>query len=337
MLKVFHIIPSDALGGVEVAAIRAERKIKELMSYELYIISPRTNGKLKKLLNLLKYLQTIFKESNPIIVTSLWPSHVLGLFISIFKSDADWVPFYHSSVHFGLLDSIFSRLSIWKCSEALVDSRITKEFVRSFAPQLSLRVVPYILDVIKIDDYKEAPGLKSIDFIWVGRDDINKHLVGFVEFCEYLENIGIEAYIVVISSNNIQSDLLARISKIKMISVYGELSWEETQYYLSKAKLLMCTSFKEGFSMVAYEGLSHGCLPCGSMVGEVHQIINTNAPNIYDYTADSFQRFYLEAVPFLRHEYKRIKTVDYCVRLLEAQYPEDYVQSFSRHIKVIAS
>jgi glycosyltransferase involved in cell wall biosynthesis len=333
--KIVHIIPSDALGGVEVAAIRAQQELKKSLNYELYIIKPRASGRLKRLVDLCIILQSIFREPNPVIITSLWPSHVLGLFISIIKANVCWVPFYHSSVHFGVLDSIFSRLSIRFCREALVDSGITKEFVQSFSPQLNIKVVPYIFAVLKSGQHKKSSASRPIDFIWVGRDDKNKNLVGFVKFCEYLKNIDVKLRIAIISSNDIHPSLLTRISLTGMIVVYSDLSWEETQYYLSESKLLMCTSFKEGFSMVAYEGLCNGCLPCGSLVGEVHQIINRNTPGIDNFSDAALQRFYLEAIPFLCNVTKRVETLQHCTELLDEQYPKDYVQSFVEHIKAI--
>lgn len=334
-LKVFHIIPSDVLGGVEIAAIRAEKEIKKFISYDLFIINPQASGFIEKTLNLSKFLWTILKEPEPILVTSLWPSHIAGCIISIFKRKSHWVPFYHSSVHFSFLDSSLSKLSMRFCTNALADSRKTKDFVRSFSTSMNIQIVPYIFDILNDIDHKKAPGFKSIDFIWIGRDDKNKNLSGFVKFCEYLKNLGEEIAITIISSTDIEPSLLIRISKIKNISVYRDLNWEETQYYLSKSKLLMCTSFKEGFSMVAYEAICHGCLPCGSLVGEVHQIINRSTPRLDDFTDNSFQNFYHEAKTFISNDSKAIEKLKNCAESINAEYPKDYVHSFIQHTKNI--
>ena len=333
MPKVFHIIPSDSLGGVETAAIRAEAHLKLLMNYDLIVINSESNGWLKTVSNVFLKGLLIFREQSPTIVTSLWPSHILGFCLSVLKRDLCWVPFYHSSTHFSWLDAFFSKLSMRWCKDAFVDSLQTSIFVRSFSPTLNLYVIPYIFDTFR---YGKSIS-KEIDFIWVGRDDQNKNLQGFLDFCEYMQSINAKVNIAVVSSNDIDPRLLERLAKIYSLSIYTHLTWEETQQYMSKSKLLVCTSFKEGFSMVSYEALTLGCLPCGNLVSEVHKIIEGKVPELDSFSLDGFEMFYLGALTLLKNSGTRSSTVEICRDLIVNEYPDNYIGSFFRHIKSIKS
>jgi glycosyltransferase involved in cell wall biosynthesis len=329
--KVFHIIPSDSLGGVETAAIRAEADLKLLMNFDLIVISPESCGWFKTLIHLFQKILLVFKEHNPTIVTSLWKSHVLGFCLSVFKSDLRWIPFYHSSTHFGKMDTFFSKLSLRCCNNAFVDSRQTGLFIRSFAPKLNLHVIPYVFDVEAYDQTLN----KTIDFIWVGRDDQNKNLLGFVKFCEYMQSINAKVNIVVVSSNNIDPGLLKSLSNIDSLAIYTHLTWEETQKHILNAKLMVCTSFKEGFSMVSHEALGLGCLPCGNLVSEVHKIIAGKVPQFNSFSSNDFKKFYLEAITLLENSNIRNDNVRICCDLIKNEYPENYIGSFFQNIKSI--
>jgi glycosyltransferase involved in cell wall biosynthesis len=331
--KVFHIIPSDSLGGVETAAIRAEAHLKLLMNYELIVINSGSNGWLKTVRNYLQKGLLIFREQRPTVITSLWPSHILGFCLSALKRDLSWVPFYHSSTHFSRIDAFFSKLSMRWCTDAFVDSLQTSIFVRSFSPTLNLHVIPYVFDTVSYD--QSLP--KVIDFIWVGRDDQNKNLREFLHFCEYMQSVSAPVNIVVVSSNDIDSRLLERLTKIYSLSVYTHLTWEETQHYISKSKLMVCTSFKEGFSMVSYEALTLGCLPCGNLVSEVHKIIKGKVPELDSSSLDGFEMFYRGAITLLDNSSSRSSTVEICRDLIRNEYPDNYIGSFFRHIKSIKS
>ena len=131
-VNFFHLLPARNYGGAENAALTNNSFENDNIIFKTYFIEkdfPEEKNKyfFKIILNYFKSFLFLKNHKKVVIISSLWKSSILALFLKLFKRDLKLILFLHSSRNSHFIDNIFTSLSFLFSDELWVDSSKTLE------------------------------------------------------------------------------------------------------------------------------------------------------------------------------------------------------------------
>jgi glycosyltransferase involved in cell wall biosynthesis len=272
--KVIHLIPYDAIGGVEIAARTMSNVSSPDIDFRVeYIFSNvSTHGDRYRALSVLPFFRSavrIARENPDLLIVSLWRASIVALLVKLVRPRLRLILMLHnvSDVHW--LDRIFTSLAARSALQLWGDS---KETVTRRAPQVRTVVRRVISFVTKQLDPLPARPVRP-HFIFWGRITSQKALARAIRIFSAVYSRLPEARFTVIGPDggdlaNMQS-YVTDLGLKDAVSFPGILTLEQIIPLASNASFYLQTSLWEGMGMSVTEAMQLGLVPVVTPVGEI--------------------------------------------------------------------
>lgn len=265
-LKIAHIVPAMNIGGVEVAIQRTASKLRLKFDYQVYFV--KSAGPLKVgQTNILNYIKLLLVKSKrpDVVITSLWWSHVFGLFAKLLG--VKWVVFLHSSHFASLPDRIITSLATRLASYFWYDSKKTCDALLQASSKRQFHI-PFL--TFDTEEDVEVISNTDFDIIWVGRNSDEKRL-DLVEtiVSQLLATRPDSKICLCVAGDEYEPFEKLENSFPKNVNLRYNLMADEMLTYFRQSSIALCVSDYEGFSMSTAEAALSGNLIAARPVGEL--------------------------------------------------------------------
>lgn len=267
---IYYLLPSLDIGGVEVAAAKARDALsKELDLTYATIRAPKSNMPLMQStpLSVSFLAKLFFRRHSALLVTSLWPAHLVGLFLA--GVGVPWIAFFHSAKNAG---SWHSRAICWLAfrysSARLFDSDRTRNSFDPATTSSGSYVVPFIFPRPTLAITQTA--VREIDLLFVGRFVEVKR----IDLCIALVSESIRLLptfkAAFVGYGELEPDLVKFAqTHPDNVAIHGVMPPNAAMLMMSSSKCILCLSDFEGMAMSVVEGIQAGCIPIVRPVGEI--------------------------------------------------------------------
>jgi glycosyltransferase involved in cell wall biosynthesis len=275
MSKVIHIVPSDGIGGVEVAArsigFVRQGDLEFSVDYifrEFYKVGEKTLFRFNPIPFFLASWRASRKDVDLVIV-SLWRSGLVGLFAKLLRPKLKLVVFLHSSKDAHLVDYIVIRLAVWFATEIWADSLATLRSIVPGIPNNKCRIISFVTR-----RFQPVPE-KAVDpsFIFWGRINQSKGLDRAIRLFAEVYKSSPTACFRIIGPDGGALSMLKELSislEIEDKVIFHEaLAHDEIVDYAHQASFYLQTSKFEGMAMSVVESMQLGLVPVVTPVGEI--------------------------------------------------------------------
>ena len=282
--KIFHLVPADGYGGVEVAAKYTNNIKSTMCKFEVkYIydqkISSQNYSALFNPFKIIKSSFDIIKQSPDVIILSLWRSILVGLLIKIFKKNISLILFIHSETNSHWLDYFLTSFGLRLCDEVWADSyssmnkRLKKYKISKNKKIISF--LPRILSRVINKDTEIKP-----NFIYWGRIGEEKQInISITIFAKILKYYPDAKFRIIGPDGGSKSKLKALINYYKIsksVIWFDELDIQSIIDLARKSFFYIQASKFEGMAVSVAEAMQLGLLPIVTNVGEIKQYCKDN-------------------------------------------------------------
>lgn len=281
MYKVIHLIPYDAIGGVENSA-RAMSNVKHnrIDFIIKYIFPKNTSANNKRStfnpIYFLKSAYSIKKENPDLLIMSLWRSCIVGMIIKLISPETKIILFLHSSNDVHLLDYYSTRIAsrfvyaVWADSQSTLSERLT------LPSEKNKNIISFLTKHHKPQKNRTV----NANFIFWGRLHPQKNLEKSITIFASVKKIIPEAQFTIIGPNG---GSLSNINKIvkknglnTSISILGEHTFEQIKEKAFHSSFYLQTSNEEGMALSVIEAMQLGLVPVVKPVGEIKNYCDNN-------------------------------------------------------------
>lgn len=326
MLKIAHIIPMMNYGGVEVAIQKSYKDLNKNFEYKVFTIKktgfPYIN---QKSFVFLIYDIFISKWTPDLIITSLWWSHPLGLFFSLFGYR--WYAFFHSSKSTHIFDYISTYISSKLSDRCLTDSSETEKYIKKISKN-EIDVIPFVFknkkSIVPIDKRK-------YDFIFVGRLIKEKRIDLLLNLAKKISNELSGLKFVFIFSGKKKSIKILKNNQAKFTIIYN-IKNEKVIDYLRNSKFYIHLADREGMSMSTIESIQSGCIPVIRPVGEIKNYVNAKTSIIINDDSENSIENAVKNILKIIFNGKKLKEMQRLGLMNVSQLPS-YIDSLESKIK----
>lgn len=269
MMKAIHLVPYDAVGGVEVAARSiADSEYSGLKFSKLYLVDKKAGESENHPRAYFRTLSDLRKAQPDLVIASLWRCCVVMLIYKLLAPHSRCVTFLHSAHDVHWLDYLFNRLAMCVSDEVWSDSRTT----------LNFRVPPRWKRKSKVISFlTERPLVPSVQspsphFIFWGRLHHQKGLDRALFLFAALARHCPDARYSVIGPDGGHLDLLQRKVRelgINRVDFLGSMDRSDIFRFAGECSFYLQTSRREGMAMSVVEAMQVGLVPIVTPVGEI--------------------------------------------------------------------
>jgi len=268
-VRAVHLVPYDAIGGVEVAAKSIpDGKYGELTFSRLYLADKSKNETENQPSVYLRSLCLLFKGKADLVIASLWRCCVVLIVFKLFRPRTKAVTFLHlaHSVHFA--DFLFNQLAmmvsdeIWADSQTTLNARVPKRF------KSKAKVISFLVE--RSD--RATPGKPLPNFVFWGRLHSQKGIDRAVRLFSNLQNSLPAAKFSVIGPDGGEFAALERQIRdtgVKHVEFLGSMDRTDIFAYSQRCSFYLQTSLDEGMAMSVVEAMQLGLVPVVTPVGEI--------------------------------------------------------------------
>ena len=310
MKRVFHLIPSLEIGGIETMMTRFIDRCPPDISYTLIIfegadrsgialtdamrrrIIPMPGaGIARRVVNMVSFIKN---NRDDVIVSSTWKMSVMVFMARLFGWAGRHWSFTHRSSSAGLIDHIMRRWQVRHSDLCLVDSAAAADWVRRQGVKVRIEELPPIFTPPSVQP--RAALEPPIRICFIGRLAPVKNLPTVFTVIEALESEGLAIEFDIYGPDG---GLLAVVEKwlkrpasptlrCRYLGVIPpSRTWEVVQDY----HFLISCSHTEGFALSVAEAMQVGVVPVVGNVGGPATYCNaSNAVVIREYSEDGIRR-----------------------------------------------
>ena len=279
MKKIFHILPSNGIGGVEEAAKSSIDIRSKDYSFKIMYLSREKNN-----INLISrfisafqsFQKTLFISLYPpdYILVSLWKSCLSGLIISMFRPNVKIILFLHLPNSINLLDYFFTKLISRKAFEVWGDSNQTlKKRCNELSINKSLikRKISFIKTKIEVKEFEKEINL---NFIFWGRIHKQKRIDKAIHLLyEINKKLDLDFNFSIIGPDCGETNNLKKLIKAynlsKRINFLPSMEFKEIIKISKNFSFFLQLSDTEGMGMSVVESMQLGLIPIVTNVGEI--------------------------------------------------------------------
>lgn len=271
---VYHFIPDDGIGGVQLAASSFGRS--EKVDYRIVYIRTKSSHPLHDYLKIFKLIREIETDDTPIFVYSLWKSCALGLFLRFWFYDCKHILFLHSAKNAHLLDALITNMFSRVVKNVFADSTITARdrLARNVKNTKIISMLRYNSEDLML---LRGPRVKTTDatlkMIYWGRLHPVKNLIFSIKLIEFLRGEGLDVYFSIVgpmtSYGRQVSKLVKTLGLEDSIKFHDEKDLAEIAVMSSEYTFYLSTSRHEGLAMSVVEGMQLGLIPVVIPVGDI--------------------------------------------------------------------
>jgi glycosyltransferase involved in cell wall biosynthesis len=254
------------IGGVEIGIEKSYRNLQNIFDYQVFWVKRKGDIDIpKKSIFYLIWGMALGGWRPDAVVTSLWYSHLFGLFFKLFG--IKWIAFFHNS---GFSHGLDKLIHIWAWRRAafrLVDSIATKNTMVELSRLefSNVFLIPYNFS----NPYDFSDGVKEIGCIWVGRNVSSKRFDLFLEIIKNIREWSDMKCIAIVAEIEPLQAAHKKIAEELNIQIMKNKPNNEVLNLMSKSKYYILTSDYEGMSMTTVEAIQSGCIPVVRPVGEI--------------------------------------------------------------------
>ena len=264
-LSVYHLIPTNQYGGVEVAAKLSFSQLNRSIDYNLIFLNYKQSDSISfsHHHSLWDFLLKALTGNRLILIVSLWPSYFVSQFFLLFPN-IQVIPFYHNSKFAHWRDKLFSLLVLFQSKYCFVDSNKTNSFISSFRKIKSF-VIPYEFPFPNTITPKPF-FCRKFDLIFIGRfapqkrfDLVRPFLISLSRCLSHKLSIAIVFASSPFDEVSSFRDQLASLANIS-VSYSFNITNVEVLQLLTNSKVFVLLSDYEGYSMTLSEAIRAGCI-----------------------------------------------------------------------------
>ncbi len=280
MKKIIHIVPSKAIGGVELAAETTKNINSNNFNFEVFYLTPRNNSNsmissLFSVFQILLSIKRLIKKNPDFIIVSLWKSCISAYIVSKIKPNIKIILFLHLPISSNSIDFFLTKLiskksyQIWADSDKTLKDR-SKEL--NVDPKIPKKVISFKrASILKNSEYVIKP-----KFIFWGRIHKQKRIDKAIKFIHNIIYSGYpDAELLIIGPDCGEKNFLldlARNLKIKNNVIFKKEKNLDTIIKLSKNfSFFLQLSDYEGMGMSVMESMQLGLIPVITNVGEINK------------------------------------------------------------------
>jgi len=314
MLNVTHLIPSDGIGGVEIAAKTFSFYVDESIAFRVAFMSDRSPKQTIKanalVSNIFSNVFRYYRSEVDVLIVSLWKACIVGLMVKAFKPRTRLILFLHCSKDRHILDAILTNLAGLVSDEIWADSDVTANERLLFAQKNKCKVISFVTRRFK------APLKEKVEpsFIFWGRLHAQKGLERSIRIFRAIRKKFPGAIFRVIGPDGGCLEDLKRICEDAglndSVMFMGPADHDRITHLARDACFYLQTSVYEGVAMSVVEAMQMGLVPVVSAVGDVGSychhgrnaiIVQTDEQAIHDVTKllnsnDQYQRLRAAAI-----------------------------------------
>lgn len=268
-MRAVHLVPYDAVGGVEVAAKSIADSTYDGFSFSrLYLADKQRNESENQPGVYFRALSRLLRLKPDLVIASLWRCCALVLIYKLLRPKAKVVTFLHLAhcVHFP--DFIFNHLAmmisdeIWADSQTTLTARVPRRF------RSKSKVISFLVE--RSDEV--APRQPLPNFVFWGRLHSQKGLGRAIRLFSQLQGMIPSATFSVIGPDGGELSGLERQIReagIKHVQFVGSMDRAEIFELSQGYSFYLQTSVDEGMAMSVVEAMQLGLVPVVTPVGEI--------------------------------------------------------------------
>jgi glycosyltransferase involved in cell wall biosynthesis len=314
MGRIVHVISKMVIGGVEVGALSllvnrgdSDYHLLCIRGGEEEILSSLDEGSRSRVYLCNGYFDALvylFKLKPKYLITSLWSSHLVGMFYSLFTSKARY-HFVHSTNYAHLIDRLITKLSIKTAKSIITDSEKTKEFVGATSKKVF--VAPMNISFL---DYSPKCFNNLLNFVFIGRFNKVKNIKESIDFIAYIRAKGLDATLDLYGRDDgVQQNLESYIFKLglsKNITFKGVVEPLMAEKVMRRYDFYLQTSVYEGMSISVFQSLINGLIPIVTPVGEIPNY-SSHKVNAFHLDLNNKIASYNEFISMYKNNFKGLK------------------------------
>lgn len=281
MKRIVHLIPCDAIGGVEVAAKSMPTGRAGALEFERQYLVRKTgtnpaagehHGPVASLNSPRAYwlaLWRLYRHPPDLLVASLWRSALVLICLKTLRPNTQSVIFLHSAHDVHLVDRVANRIAM-RISDAIwADSSVTLQRRVPSRLQSKGRVISFLLKAGILPESREP----TPNFIFWGRLNAQKGLERALNLFAAIAQRRDDARFTIIGPDGgMEENLRMQVSKLELegkVVFKGPMQQDQIAFEAAQASFYLQTSLVEGMAMSVVEAMQAGLVPVVTPVGEV--------------------------------------------------------------------
>ena len=275
MKKIIHIIPSNTIGGVELAAETAKNIKSKNYVFEIIYLSTKKykiGQSFFSFIELLISTKRILKKDPDFVIVSLWKSCISAYLLSIFKPKVKIILFLHLTKSANIIDFILSKVVSKKAFQIWSDSERTN-FIRSKELKIDKKKPRKIISFIRYKINRNESYNFEPNFIFWGRIHKQKRLdQAIILFKNINQEIKDSKFLIIGPDCGDLSNLKKLVKKLKItknVFFQKEKTLKEIIKISKNYSFFLQLSDYEGMGMSVIESMQLGLIPVITEVGEI--------------------------------------------------------------------
>ena len=272
--NIIHLIPVEAIGGVERAALTMRFISNDFLNFSVISIFP-SQKKINFFIfwNPYYYIKIIFRllEVKPeILILSLWRSCIVGFVLKLVQPKMKVVLFLHFPKNIHFLDRLFTNLiskisiQIWADSYETIKGRLELKLHNKS------RIVSFVTEKIYLEN--NFINLNPTFLFW-GRLHKQKNLISSLSLFSEIKAKIEDAKFVIIGPDGGDLELvkknIVKLNLVNSVNITGPLHFSEIKKLSLGASFYLQTSVLEGMALSVVEAMQLGLVPIITPVGEI--------------------------------------------------------------------
>ena len=275
MKKIIHIIPSNAIGGVELAAETAKNiKLKNYIFEIIYLSTKKykIGQSIFSFIELLITTKKILKKNPDYIIVSLWKSCISAYLLSIFKPKIKIILFLHLTKSANIVDFFLNKIISKKAFQIWSDSDRTN-LLRSKELKIDNKKPRKIISFIRYKINRNESYNCEPNFIFWGRIHKQKRLDQAIILFKNINKEIKDSKFLIIGPDC--GDLINLKKLVKKLKITKNVFFQEEKPLKEIIKISKNYSFflqlsdYEGMGMSVIESMQLGLIPVITEVGEI--------------------------------------------------------------------
>lgn len=280
--SVIHLIPTNAIGGVEIAAASIPSGKHGSLHLEKYFLAanplfdnpqfgdcygPATS--LNSIRIYVAAIRRVLRTKPDLIVASLWRSVAVLIICKLLRPSLKTVVFLHNTDTAHQVDRIVNAIGMRLATQIWTDSTATFTARLGAKLQRKGRVVSFLLDQRKAVERKSV----TPDFVFWGRLRTQKNVSRSVSlFRKIHERCNGSSFRIIGPDGGDETKIANTIYNLKLteaVTLTGQMNHTEISEAVKSASFYLQTSDHEGMSMSVVEAMQYGLIPVVTPVGEI--------------------------------------------------------------------
>lgn len=268
-MRAVHLVPYDAVGGVEVAARSiADGTYDDLTFSRLYLADKQRNESENQPGVYFRALGRLLRLKPDLVIASLWRCCAVLVFYKLFRPRVRAVTFLHSACTVHWLDFILNYFSMCLSSEIWADSLSTLNARVPGRWHRKARVISFLVDrVSPVQRMTPKPR-----FVFWGRLHSMKGLHRALAFFHEVQEAFPAASFSIIGPDDGELAFLRQLiveRGIQNVDFPGSMDREGIFAFANNGSFYLQTSLDEGMAMSVVEAMQLGLVPVVTPVGEI--------------------------------------------------------------------